>query len=159
MSDPVVPPRITRRLQLKRFAVRNINAQWYGAFRLRVEAHQAENMDPNVFMYRRDPANPYTSDATDTFFTVASPVDMAEFPPGQPNPGNAVPFFRKSWVELDFRSTEQAMQAWQLILKEVSTLIDAMNRLDELQMVEAVWVGPFPPDPFHGSASVSEPIP
>lgn len=159
MSDPVVPPRVTRRLQLRRFAVRNVDSQWYSAYRLRVEAHAAENVDPNVFVYRRDPANPYTGDVTDTFFTVASPVDMSEFPPGQPNPGNAVPFFRQSWIELDFRSTFEAMQAWKLILLEVSTLLDALNRLDELQLVEQLWVGPFAPDPFHGSASVSEPIP
>ncbi len=48
-----------------------------------------------------------------------------------------------------------ATDAWQLIVRELSVLVDALNRLEELQLVEDFWIGPFPDDPFYGSASAS----
>jgi hypothetical protein len=148
----------TRRLQIKRYAATNVDYKRFSAYRLRVEAVEAVNMDKNVFLYRRDPINPYTNDVTDTFFTVCSPADIAEFPVGTPNPGNVAPFFRNWFIELDFRTSQDAMNAWQLLVAELSNLVEAYDRLEDLALVEDFWIGPYPEPPFHGSASISEPI-
>src|SRR5262245_29878407 len=122
-----------RRLHVKRYAVRNIDANYYSAYRMRVEVVAAENMDKRIFLYRRDPVNPYTNEPTDTFFTIASPADLEEFPPEEPDANKAFPFFRKDFVELDFRSLRIAMNAWQVILREISVLIEALNKLEDLE--------------------------
>lgn len=149
---------VERAIKLKKFAVKNVNFQYLSAFRLRIEVETSHGMDPRIFVYRRDLANPYTNDVLDTFFTIASPVDMEEFPPEEPDSRKAYPFFRKRFVELDFRSTALADEAWKLIVEETTALVHAMNRLEGLEVVEEVWIGPYPDDPA-GSHSEPDPFP
>jgi len=149
---------MARRLKLDRKEVTNVDYQWTGAFRLRIECSDPSNSgaDPNVFVYRRDPANPYDGTANDTFFAVASPVDLSEYPVGEPNPDAQYPFFRLDYVELDFRATSQANEVWVIVVREVNNLLQALDRLENLQLTEEVWVGaPLPTDPGGGSESGS----
>jgi hypothetical protein len=155
-TSPPPPPPVARAIKLKKFAVTNVNYTYLSAFRLRVEVEVSHGIEPQIFVYRRDLANPYTGDVLDTFFTIASPVDMEEYPPEEPDPQKAYPFFRKRFVELDFRSSKLAEEAWLLIVEETQTLIHAMNRLEALELVEEVWIGPYPEDP---ATSHSEPEP
>jgi hypothetical protein len=134
-------------LKIKRFKVLNVDYLGFSAYRLRLEVAEASNMDPRVFVYRRDPVDPYTNDQLDTFFTVASPVDMEEYPPENPDPQKAYPFLRKSFVELDFRATETALDAERIILSELNVLVVAMTRLAQLEQIEEFWIGePAPGD-------------
>mgnify|MGYP001098188921 CR=1 FL=1 len=134
-----------RRLQLRRYELQNVNYQWLGAFRLRVEALPEPTSDPpmdtNVFIYRRDPVNPYTGTQTDTFFAVASPVDMSEYPVGAPSATTRFPFFRLNYVELDFRSSAQAEEAWRIIVHDVDNLLKALDRMDQLVPTTTITVG------------------
>lgn len=132
-----------RRLLLTRSEVQNVNYAELGAFRLRVDATDPSDSgaDPNVFLFLRRPANTYDGSVLDDFHAVASPVDMAEYPAGEPRDGTAYPFFRASSVELDFRATSQAEEAWLLIVADVSNLLSALNRLDALTATQEVWVG------------------
>lgn len=146
----------TRKLKLTKFAVQNVNFQYLSVYRLRIEASEAVAMDSRIFVYRRDGVNPYTNDVTDTFFTVASPVDMSEYPPEEPDPQKAFPFFRKNFVELDFRSVALAEEAWLLIVQEANVLVHALNRMEQLVPIEEVQIGPFPGDgPSDTSQSIS----
>mgnify|MGYP000597036515 CR=1 FL=1 len=147
---------VERAIKLKKLAVLNVDYLYLSAFRLRVEVELTHGIEPQIFVYRRDLANPYTGDVLDTFFTIASPVDMAEYPSEEPDPQKAYPFFRKRFVELDFRSTALADEAWRLIVEEATTLVHALNRLEDLEPVEEVWIGPYPEDP---QGSLSEPAP
>ena len=149
---------MARRLKLDRKEVTNVNYQWTGAFRLRIECSDpsGSGADPHVFIYRRDPANPYDGSVNDTFFAVASPVDLAEYPVGEPDPAAQFPFFRLDYVELDLRATSMAREVWLLVVREVNNLLEALDRLEQLIVTEEVWVGaPLPPDPGGNSVSSS----
>ncbi len=146
-----------RRLKLTKYAVTHVNYDYLGAYRMRIEASDAEDVEPHVFLYRRGQVNPYTGTTSDTFFAVASPVDMAEYPPLAPDPNTSFPFFRLSFIELDFRATRLALEAYQTIVTEVDTLLKALDRLEQLTPVETVWVGAgAPADDSPGTSSSSD---
>jgi hypothetical protein len=65
-------PDSTRRLKVRRYKITNVDYLYFSVYRLRIEIAAATGMDRRVFLYRRDPANPYTEEATDTFFSVCS---------------------------------------------------------------------------------------
>lgn len=132
----------------------NVNYEYFSAYRLRVEIERAVGMDDRVFLYQRGPVNPHTGEAADTFVTVCSPVDMADYPPDEPDPARQYPFFRKNFVELDFRATSQAQEAYDLIVRELGVLCRALDRLEQLQEAAAVWVGAGDPGDGGGSESM-----
>lgn len=148
----------TRTLSLVRSEAGRYEYQYFGALRLRVDVVDAVHIDPHIFVYRRDMSSPYTPDAspTDTFFAVASPADMDDYPLDNPDAKKAFPFFRKRVVELDFRSTLLADEAWQVIVQEAAVLIHATNKLEILKHAETVPIGPFPEDvePEENSLSI-----
>ncbi len=135
-----------RRIKLKKYNVTQANFQFIGAYRLRIEAHEAAGLDNRIFLYRRNPADPYTGAVVDDFFAICSPVDLAEYPPEAPDPNRAFPFFRTNYVELDLRSTHLADRLWVTVVHEVNELLEGLDKLDELQITEEVWCGdpPFP---------------
>lgn len=140
-----------RKLRVRRFAVTQIDSVYFSAYRFRVEAAEAVAMEKQVFLYRRAPPDPYTQEVVDTFFSVCSPVDMVEYPAEAPDPNKAYPFFRKDFVELDLRRLELALAAEALIVAELNVLVHALNRLEDLELADDFWIGPFPGDPDHGS--------
>ena len=145
-----------RRLLLTRSELQNVNYYWLSAFRLRVDVSDPSDSgaDPNVFLYLQRPVNPYDGSVDSDFHAVAGPVDMAEYPVGEPRDGTAYPFFRLPYIELDFRSTEVVEKIWALLILEVGQLLNALNRMDQLVQTEQLWVGaPLPSDPPPGSGS------
>lgn len=132
-----------RRLKLTRKAVTQVNYQHLGAYRLRIEVSDPDNTgaDPNVFLFLRRPINPYDQTTLDDFMAIASPVDLAEYPVGEPNELTTYPIFRLDYVELDFRATVQAEQTWVLVVAEVDALLRALDRLDSLEVIEETYVG------------------
>jgi hypothetical protein len=147
----------TRKLTLVKSEAARVEYQYFGALRIRVDVIDAVDIDPNIFLYRQDMATPYTPDAspTNTFFSVASPADINDYPIGAPDPLKAFPFFRQTFVELDFRSTLQADQFWQDVIQEATVLIHAMNKLELLEEVDHIQIGPFPKDDDEPSGSES----
>lgn len=139
---------MTRRIRLTRSAPTLLQLNNYGAYRLRVEVTDFEgpDLDGNVFIYRHKPPSPYTALSCDTFEAVAGPPQLAAIPAGAADPDQSWPFYRLPYVELDVASTAQAEQIWNEIQAEVCVLIEALNRLDNLQVIQEVWC-PSPPDP------------
>lgn len=137
-----------RWLKLVKSTVTNVNYQFLGAYRLRVDAsnpNPGESVaDPNVFLYQRNLPNPYDGSITDVWLGVASPVDMAEFPVGEPNTETAFPFYRLDYFEIDLRSTGLADEVYTLVIKEVNNLLIALDKLEALIPVEEVLVGDIP---------------
>lgn len=149
-----------RRLKLEKSEVEEFNFTRYSVWRLRVEVTDSEDMDRRIFLFRRRPIDPYTGDVLDTFFTVCSAADLADYPPEEPDPLLAFPFFRRDSVEMDFRSPDLAEESWQIIQDEVEILIEGLNKMDTLVPVASVWI-PSPPTPAESvseSASLSESI-
>lgn len=145
----------TRRLRVRRYKVNNIDYLYFSAYRLKIEITDATGMDTRCFVYRRGQPDAYSGEVTDTFFAVASPVDMADYPPDTPDPLKAYPFFRKSVVELDLRSQALALETEALIVQELNVLVHAMNKLGDLTLQEDFWIGPFPEDESSLADSVS----
>lgn len=148
---------MARRLKLTRSQLTAVNYQYLGAFRLRIDVSDPTDSgaDPCVFVYNQRPVNPYNNTVVADFMAITSPGDLAEYPVGQPNQNTTYPFFRLDYVELDFRSTEQAEDTWLLIVAEVSNLILALNRMDQLVQTEEVWVGAANEEGHSESASTS----
>ncbi len=133
---------MARGITLTKSEVLNVDFVWAGAFRLRVDASlPSGGMDERVFLWQRNPMNPFTSEETDVFITVCSPVDLSEYPPEEPDPTADLPYFRRSWVELDFRAVSQADEGWQAIQNAVLQLVEALNKLDTLTPTEVVRIG------------------
>lgn len=148
---------MARRLKLTKSQLTEVNYQYLGAFRLRVTASDPTDSgaDPYVFLYNARPVNPYDDTVTADFMAIASPGDLAEYPVGEPDANTTYPFFRLDYVELDFRSTEQAERAWLLIVAEVDTLMKALDRMEQLVPTDEVWVGAAPDAGASESASTS----
>lgn len=134
---------MARRLKISRSELTNVNYQTLGAFRLRVDVTDPDNSgaDVNVFLYNRRPFNPHTEEALSDFMAVASAVDLAEYPVGEPHTDTAYPFFRLSYVELDFRAVSQADETWLLLVAEIDALLKALDALENLTVTQEVWVG------------------
>lgn len=146
-----------RRLKLKKYELQNINYFWLGAFRLRVEVSDPcdAGTDPHVFLFQRKPPNPYNDVVEDEWLGIASPVDMSEFPVGEPNETTAYPFFRLNYLEVDLRSVDVAHTVWKLIQEEVAVLIQALDRMELLVPTEEVYVGAAACESTGGSESSS----
>jgi len=132
---------LSRSIKLLRYEVENVNYDYYGLFRLRIEAADPVGVDPRVFVYLRKPRNPHTGEYEDLFQAVASPVDLVEYPPEEPNSDDGIPFFRKSFVELDFRSTADAEEVWNEITREVDVLVEALDRFENLSLTQVYVAG------------------
>lgn len=146
---------MARRIKLVKSQVQNVNFQYLGAFRLRIEVTEAYEMDRNVFVYRRDSPTPNTTEVKDTFFAVASPVDMEEYPPGAPDPKHTFPFFRLAFVELDLRAVSLADSVWSTIKSEVCALVNGLDLLERLRPIEEFWCPGPPPPPEPPPMSIS----
>jgi hypothetical protein len=146
----------TRRISLTRYEPEYVNFTHYSAYRLRIEVsdHEGDDIDPFVFIYRREPIDPYTEQQCDTFCAVIGPSQYATIPAGSPDPERSYPFFRLSYVELDFISRQEALDFWELIQQEVCILVNAMGKLTQLVAVETVHC-PSPPEDVSESASDS----
>lgn len=138
---------MTRRIQLTRYAATKVNFNNYGAYRMRVEVTAVEgaDLDEFIFIYKRNQPSAYSSLSNDNFEAVAGPPQLSAYPAGEPDADYGWPYYRLSYVELDFASSAQADSVWQEIQAEVCVLVEAMNRLTELNAVEDVWC-PGPPD-------------
>ena len=132
-----------RRLTLQRYELQNVNYFSLGAFRLRVEASDPHDTgaDPNIFVYLRGPYSPTISGHVDTFHAVASPVDMEEYPIGEPTTETEYPFFRSSVFEIDFRAVGLAEEAWSIILSEADLLLKKLDRLEDLRPTITAEIG------------------
>lgn len=132
---------MARGITLNRYEVINVDYLWLSAFRLKIVATDAVGLDNEIFLFRRNPQSPYTEEQTDTFITICSPVDMADFPVGAPDPLKTFPFFRAASVELDFRTVEQAEDSWVDIVREVGNLVTALNKLENLTPTLQLRIG------------------
>lgn len=133
---------MARGIQLRRYAIAAANHWYLHGFRLRVEVQAvAGGMDPNVFLYRRNPPDPVTGEVSDVFQTVCSFPDMGEYPATEPSDATAFPYFRLDFVELDFRGQTNYDSAWTSIRTEVHRLVAAMDKAEDLVVVEDVWLG------------------
>ena len=123
----------------------------YGAHRIKVTVSDVNgpDLDENLFLFQRMPTTANDPVPRDHFVAVVSPAQLATAPIGAPVVEVDWPYFRSDSVELDCVSADQAQAVWKLIESEIYTLVDAMNKLDNLSVTTVNWypaVPDLPPD-------------
>ena len=99
----------------------------------RLQAWVADSTDvsPGVFVYQRYPPLPEETEPDDKFVNIASASDMAEYPLDEPVDAQH-PFFRRTSIDLVFRSVAVMNQSWASIQADIRELMRNLNRLDAL---------------------------
>lgn len=120
------------------------------AFRMTVTAYDGRGLPDEIFRFLRGPGRAIGSE-DDVFDGVCSPVDLEEFPVGEPGSDQAIKYFRKASIDLAFRSETQANEAWRTIYDEVESLIRSLEYMENLGPAEIVAIG----NPQDGSSSSS----
>jgi hypothetical protein len=133
-------PSMSRAIQLTPHITRHVDSSVDG-IRLTLTVTAAVDMPTEVFAYLTKPPVPGSEDMVAEFSHVCSPVDLAEFPIAEPTPEAIPPWFRTDSVDLVFRSRAEALEAYNDISTEVSVLRDALDRMDVLSALPAVWYG------------------
>ena len=134
-------PLAVRQLQLRRYGIKQANHWHLHGFRIRIEVKSAENVDQNIFVYRRSPPDPVTGVVFDEFMTVVSFVDLTEYPVGAPDPASGVPFFRQNFVELDTRSVADTSTVWTTVVLEAENLLKSLAQAETLVHEEDITIG------------------
>ena len=107
-----------------------------GNHRLRIWVSDYEGLEPEIFVYQREPLLPEETSPEDVFVNVASAADMEEYPANAP--AGDSPFFRLSRVDLIFRSVDIMDRTWNAIKTDVEYLLVNLDKLDALG-AEATW--------------------
>lgn len=107
------------------------------AYRMTVRVTRAHRVDPNIFLYRRDAANP----PVDTFIAVCTPVDLEEYGVGEPRQSDR--YFRTADLDLIARSSAELEDAWQLICADRDELIRTLHTLEDAQGTQVSSFGSF----------------
>lgn len=136
---PPVTPGLARGLKLRRSEMVPSQHWHIHGFRLKIEAVDPINgMDPNVFVFARADPDPITGTIYDRFLTVASFVDMSDYPIGDPGPALRLPYYRGSVIELDVRASEYVLEIWERVYLQVCRLCAAMDRAEVLTVTEEI---------------------
>lgn len=131
---------MARGLKVTRSKTSPTNHKHLRGFRLRIDAvDPVGGMTQFVFVHRRHPKSPYDGTVFDEFCTVASVTHLADIPEGAPN--LPFPFFRKTFVEMDARSEQDAEEFWDLMNSLVCSLLTALDGLDDLVLQETIICG------------------
>lgn len=128
-----------------------VDYKWAGAHRLKVTAVDAVGIDAEIFLFRRKPLNPHTGTQDDVFLGVVSPVELADYPVGEPDDATAYPYFRAAGFEIDLPAASKAKDAWDAVQAQVATLVRALTALTELQTTASVLIGDAPDSASEGS--------
>lgn len=147
-------------IQLHRYEPVNVNFHYFSAYRMRVEVADivGDGFDQHIFIYQKRPVSPYSGLGCDTFCAIAGPSQFSTIPAVEADPQKSYPYYRLNYVELDFISRKEALQAWEVIQKEVAILVEAMGKLAQLAIVESPWFPAAPADDSTTSESVSESV-
>jgi len=89
-----------------------------------------DGMTKNIFVWQRN-AVLDTTDSTDLFIGVATPVDIEEIPELEPDVANEMPYYRTAEVELWFRTYSDFEFYSERIQVRIAALLAAINGLEE----------------------------
>lgn len=108
------------------------------AYGLRVVVEEATGMDKEVFVYRKGatPANDSGELPTDAFVCIADPVDLEDYPIGEPDLENEMPYYREAEVTIYFRCVEDLDTTRQDIKNDLALLVRSMTRLQDTENYE-----------------------
>ena len=139
---------MARGLRLQKWTIAQASHYELHGFRMRIEVVETTGgADPDIFIFKRHPADPFTGIIFDEFYTVASFPDLALYPVGAPNPELSEPWFRGRQLEVDFKSIREYNEFWTLICEQATILCQTLDKADKLVLGEEVWCGAVPLNP------------
>lgn len=114
------------------------------AYRMVVRVVKTNNIDPNIFLYKRilDALGP--NPAKDVFVAVCTPVDLEDYNAGSAAPGDI--YYRVADIDLIARSIEQLEDAWSHIKSDCDELVRTFETLQTVTGTETSRHGQFPSD-------------
>lgn len=98
-------------------------------------------MPNTIFRYQREALNARDGTYRLVFDGVCSPPDIEEFAEIEPTVGVYPEFCRLDYVDLVFRSQSVAEEAWRLLVEEVASLIETLNKMDIVKPEESLKLG------------------
>lgn len=116
------------------------------AWRMRITVTDYYNIDPNIFMYLRTGPNA-AGVLQDTFESVASPVDITEYPAGAPDTNQDPAFYRLAEIDILSRNRTLLDETWRLIKADRDELVRTMTNICELEEDAVSRYGYFPEEP------------
>jgi hypothetical protein len=125
------------RVTLTRYgSVGNVDFEYLGGHRVRVEASGEIGMTAKIFMWHRGPVEGTVGDYVENYERVANMADLVNYPEDAPDEGNEYPEFRRDYLEIDVGSIEDVDAVWTHVKNGVQRLVDALNVYAALQIVE-----------------------
>jgi len=100
-----------------------------GSHRLQMWVSSYQDIDPEIFVWQRRPPNPPNTEDTDEYVNVASAADMEEYPVDNPD-AELPPFYRKTSLDILFRSVALMDKSIATIEADIQSLINNLDRLD-----------------------------
>lgn len=131
---------MARSIQLRREEIESGTVGTIQGFRLRVTAHDAVGMPNEIFVFRVQTVDPESSIQKGSFQNISPAKDLEELPINGTTVDEPL-LFRKDAIDLLFSSIDELNESWDLIQKDVSQLIDTLNKLDDLEVKENVLIG------------------
>lgn len=143
---------------LRRYEPALVSFDFATAWRLRVDAVAPDGSaaDPAVFLFRVHPIDPTSGTQAAEFECVCGPYEYAAYPTDEPSNERPYPYIRRDSFTIDVPSPQHAAEAFAAVRREVDRLFVALEKLENLNVVEEVLVGTAPAASESASASASE---
>jgi len=110
-----------------------------GSHRLQMWVSAYQDIDQNVFVYKRNPPVPPAVTSEDVYVNIASAADMVEYPIDNPDP-ELPPFFRKSSIDIIFRSVDLMNRSIETMLGDLRNMVLNLDVLDEQGTEEIITI-------------------
>ena len=108
-------------------------------YRMRVELVNPINVDPYLFLFRRNPPN-NVGEVLDDYIANCSVVDMTWYDPKEPKPAPTNQFFRLDYFDIYLPSVSLAVKVWEYVTGELAFLLEALDASDTLVLQEEVTI-------------------
>jgi hypothetical protein len=92
-----------------------------------------------MYQRRSDPST--NVDEEDVFVGVCSPVDLDDYPAGQPDPSSSSGLFRLADLDVLTRNRDKLDRLWELILEDLQGLVTTITNICELEDPAVIQIG------------------
>jgi hypothetical protein len=108
--------------------------------RLRVTASDGEEMPDEVFLHQRTLVDADTDEWQDEFVAICSPYDLSDYPVDEPTTGQFPTYFRKATADIYLPGISVFSEVKEDIEAQIRFLVQLLNKLEELDTVEEIWI-------------------
>jgi hypothetical protein len=128
-------------IELSRELFGNVVAGRTTAYRMKVRVTRTKDVDPNIFLYRRDVAPLGAAPPVDTFVAICTPVDLEEIDAGEPAAQSK--YYRTADIDMLARNAADLEEAWELICIDRDELVSTLQALKDATGTEISAYGTF----------------